>query len=246
MSANPEVLNRLPDVKAQKGLAANPGKTGEMFDDSHPYYAHDCAHCWAYGNKGLKNVFANGKKNCNYCSKMNVAIREITNDGYVVKTVYDNGGVLMIHQDVDKNKSDYHKIVNICQQFAKDGNVVKVNPRIHFKDARYAQIYDTLIGTKYERKCPDFSVNGVMYEFESYVRPWKHTKIRHMLSDGLKQSSRVVLDNTKGSSDRHYRHAILARLRLPNQRIDEVWLYEKGNARLFFKDGKFYKNNGKA
>ena len=36
--ANPEVLKRLLDVKVQKGLAANPGKTGELFDDSpHPY-----------------------------------------------------------------------------------------------------------------------------------------------------------------------------------------------------------------
>ena len=37
--ANPDVLSHIPDVKAQKGLAANPGKTGEMFDDSHPYIA---------------------------------------------------------------------------------------------------------------------------------------------------------------------------------------------------------------
>jgi hypothetical protein len=37
--ANPDVLSHIPEVKAQKGLAANPGKTGEMFDDSHPYIA---------------------------------------------------------------------------------------------------------------------------------------------------------------------------------------------------------------
>ncbi len=37
--ANPDVLSRVPDVKAQKGLAANPGKTGEMFDKEHPYIA---------------------------------------------------------------------------------------------------------------------------------------------------------------------------------------------------------------
>ena len=35
--ANPDVLSHIPDVKAQKGLAANPGKTGEMFDKEHPY-----------------------------------------------------------------------------------------------------------------------------------------------------------------------------------------------------------------
>ena len=38
--ANPDVLSHIPDVKAQKGLAANPGKTGEMFDETHPYIAN--------------------------------------------------------------------------------------------------------------------------------------------------------------------------------------------------------------
>lgn len=37
--ANPDVLSHIPDVKPQKGLASNPGKTGEMFDKSHPYIA---------------------------------------------------------------------------------------------------------------------------------------------------------------------------------------------------------------
>ena len=32
----------------------------------------------------------------------------------------------------------------------------------------------------------------------------------------------------------------MARRNLPNQNIDEVWIYEKGEIRLFYKDGKFY------
>ena len=76
--ANPDVLSHIPDVKAQKGLAANPGKTGEMFDDSHPYYAHDCSNCWANNNKGLKNVFTNSKRkvNCNLCREMSTKIKK--------------------------------------------------------------------------------------------------------------------------------------------------------------------------
>ncbi len=77
--ANPDVLSHIPDVKAQKGLAANPGKTGEMFDRSHPYYAHDCEHCMAYGLKGFKNSFFNSgeKKNCNLCSAMKKKVEDI-------------------------------------------------------------------------------------------------------------------------------------------------------------------------
>lgn len=67
MSANPEVLNRLPDVKAQKGLAANPGKTGEMFDRNHPYFPKDCAHCFLRKGGKIKNMFSNEGKHCLSC-----------------------------------------------------------------------------------------------------------------------------------------------------------------------------------
>lgn len=70
MSANPEVLNRLPDVKAQKGLAANPGKTGEMFDRSHPYYEQKCSNCWINKNKSFKNALT-PSGNCNNCPLAN-------------------------------------------------------------------------------------------------------------------------------------------------------------------------------
>lgn len=76
--ANPDVLSHIPDVKAQKGLAANPGKTGEMFDKEHPYFPKNCASCPF--NKGLKNsttsFFANQAKHCNSCSKANAAIND--------------------------------------------------------------------------------------------------------------------------------------------------------------------------
>lgn len=78
MSANPEVLNRLPDVKAQKGLAANPGKTGEMFDRKHPYYEQKCSKCWVNRNKSFKDAIT-PSGNCNKCQLMGnctEAIRE--------------------------------------------------------------------------------------------------------------------------------------------------------------------------
>ena len=64
--ANPDVLNHIPDVKAQKGLAANPGKTGEMFDRSHPYYEQKCSKCWIKKNKSFKNALT-PSGNCNNC-----------------------------------------------------------------------------------------------------------------------------------------------------------------------------------
>ena len=55
-----------------------------------------------------------------------------------------------------------------------------------------------------------------------------------MLSNGLKQSDRIVINNTKGGSDRIIRKLIKARENI-SARISEVWLYEKGKLRLFYK-----------
>ena len=68
--ANPDVLSHIPDVKPQKGLAANPGKTGEMFDRSHPYYEQKCSSCWVNKNKSFKNALT-PSGNCNKCPLMN-------------------------------------------------------------------------------------------------------------------------------------------------------------------------------
>ena len=55
-----------------------------------------------------------------------------------------------------------------------------------------------------------------------------------MLSNGLLQSDRIIINNTKGGSDRIIRKLIKAREhKIAN--ILEVWLYEKGKLRLFYK-----------
>lgn len=71
--ANPDVLSHIPDVKPQKGLAANPGKTGVIFDDKHPYFPKDCSHCWTM--RGIKNkgvsFFNQEKVHCMNCMFIN-------------------------------------------------------------------------------------------------------------------------------------------------------------------------------
>ena len=60
-----------------------------------------------------------------------------------------------------------------------------------------------------------------------------------MVSHGMKQSSRMIINNTKGASDRFIRQAIVARINV-GATVKEVWLYEKGRKRLLFKEGHFY------
>lgn len=251
LSSTDESVTPVPandDVsKPQPGLAGNPGITGETFSDDHPYFPKSCKDCDFYrpGLKDrLKGFFTNRVKDCYECPYIDKCIDRLGADGFKLERKYPNGGTLYIHSDADKDKNDYKAILTIARLFAKEGRTVRITPRLHYKSEEYRSIYGSLIGTRYERKCPDFQVDGVFYEYESFIKPWNKKKVGRMLSHGLEQSSRIIIDNTKGCSERFIRKQIMARIHLPAQVIDEVWIYEKGKVRLFYKDGTFYKNNG--
>ena len=147
---------------------------------------------------------------------------------------YENGGKVLIHKNINKKESDYRSLISIATLFAKESKTVRITPVIHFKSDEYKQIYGLLIGTMYERKCPDLEIDGIFYEFENYIPPFKRRKMSNMISHGVKQSSRIIINNTKGCSDRYIKRLIYDRIN-NGSIIDEVWLYEKGELRLLFK-----------
>ncbi|MBQ4405700.1 MAG: hypothetical protein II852_01685 [Bacteroidales bacterium] len=55
------------NLKPSKGLESNPGKTGEIFSNKHPYYPENCGKCPF--NKGVGRLFANLIKTGKDCSK---------------------------------------------------------------------------------------------------------------------------------------------------------------------------------
>lgn len=241
----PELKAEFAGEAPQPGLTNNPGKDGHTFSQDHPYFPKSCASCGFYKKASIKNrllpAFLNIRaKDCYNCPYINGCISRMSSDGFKLEHNFKNGGKLYVHPDIDKDKADYKDMKRICLQLAKMGHEVRMTPRLHCKSEEYKQIYGSLIGTKYEKKCPDFSVDGVFYEYEGFVKPWNKKKVGHMLSHGLQQSSRVVINNTKGCSDRFIRKAVMARIHLPGQEVNEVWIYEKGNVRLFYKDRIFY------
>ena len=251
LTSTDEAVTPVPDndevSQPQAGLTGNPGMTGETFSDDHPYFPKSCQDCDFYRpdlKNRLKNLFTNRVKDCYSCPYIDKCIDRLGADGFKLERKYPNGGTLYIHSDADKEKNDYKAILTIARIFAKEGKTVRITPRLHHKSEEYRSIYGSLIGTRYERKCPDFQEDGVFYEYEGFIKPWNKKKVGRMLSHGLDQSSRIIIDNTKGCSERFIRKQIMARIHLPKQAIDEVWIYEKGNVRLFYKDGTFYKNNG--
>ena len=147
---------------------------------------------------------------------------------------FKNGGNIEIVEKYRK-KDDHKDLLSISRFFAKNGDSVKITTDIHFKDNRYMEVFGAIIGTKYERKCPDLIINGKFYEYENYTPPFKREKISNMLSRGVKQSSRIIINNNKGASHRIIRRNIYNRVVIEKQDIDEVWIYEKGEVFLLYK-----------
>lgn len=168
---------------------------------------------------------------------------DIASDLFCMVKAFKEGGSIRIMDGVDKEKPDYKAILTLATLFAREGRIVKVLASCHFKSMEYQIVFGKLVGTKYERKCPDLMIDDEFYEYEGFEKPWNRRKIKNMLAHGLIQSRRIVINNNKGAADRIIRKAIMARLRIGTD-VSEVWLYEKGRKRLFFKDGIFIKNNG--
>lgn len=137
----------------------------------------------------------------------------------------DSVGSVQIMDGLDMSKPDSTDLLHIAKCFARMGCEVVILHPIHFKSPEYAAIYGPLIGTKYERKCPDLMVDGKYYEYESYVRPWAKRKLSNMITDGLRQSDRIILDNRDGASSRQIIRSIRSRLNI-NAQITEVWIYD--------------------
>ena len=158
-------------------------------------------------------------------------------DVFVLSREYDKGGQVLLMKGLDKSKPDYRDLLVIADCFARLGKKVLVLNSLHYKDPMYHYVFGNLIGTRYYRKCPDLLVDDTFYEYESYNRPWNKKKIQRMISNGLRQSSYIIIDNNKGAVDRHIKKLIQARLNL-NAPIDEVWIYEKGTIRPIYKNNR--------
>ena len=134
-------------------------------------------------------------------------------------------GNVRVMAGLDMSKPDSTDLLHIAECFARMGCDVTILQPVHFKSPEYAIVFGPLIGTKYERKCPDLMIDGKYYEYESYGRPWAKRKLSNMITDGLKQSDRIILDNREGASFRQIIRSIRSRLNIKAQ-IKEVWVYD--------------------
>ena len=198
----------------------NPGKQQKAVPDYNPYTIRRCRDCDIA--KGKVNLaFVPENELCEACR----LVRLCENQRFSIKRQYPNGGKVQVHQLVNPQDSDYNKLEQVADFFAKKGKDVKMTPKMSRPQKFvYQNIYHSLMGTKYEGKCPDLLIDGKWYEHEGFTSNNPKRAFRNMLNDGLKQADRLIIDRPD-LTEAYMKRVIHQRIK-DGQHIKEVWLKE--------------------
>lgn len=208
----------------------NPGIEQKAFPDYNPYTIKRCRDC----------DIAKGKLNLTYVpeNELCAACRLIrTGLAKVGETRNEGNGTVSINQFVNREDNDFHKLDEIATFFARNqGAEVILTPKMSRPPKfQYECIYSSLIGTKYEGKCPDLCINGIWYEHEGFTSSNPKNAFRNMMRDGLIQCDRLIIDRPE-LTERFMLRSIIGRVKR-GEAIKEVWLRNKdGTMKLLYKN----------
>ena len=143
-----------------------------------------------------------------------------------IVATFENGGWVAVHEHVSEQESDYQKLMTIALFFAKRGKQVTLTPKLtRFPKFEYARIYGSLIGTKYEGKCPDMLIDSKLYEHEGFTSNNPKNAFRNMLTHGLKQASKLIIEAPE-LTEAYMKRVIRQRIK-EGQEITEIWISNK-------------------
>lgn len=195
------------------GLDNNPGADAQLFANSHPYIA---------------NAYPGAAK------AVEKAIGEYGQWSFETEKEYPNGGKVQVHQLVNPADSDYQKLIQIADFFARHGHEARLTPKMSRPQKFvYQNIYHSLMGTKYEGKCPDLLVDDKWYEHEGFISTNPKRAFRNMLNDGLKQSDRLIIERPD-LTEAYMKRVIHQRVK-EGQAIAEIWIKDGRKLQLLYK-----------
>ena len=209
----------------------NPGIEQKTFPDYNPYTIRRCRDCdIAKGKAKLVHVPEN-----ELCAACKLIYKCEAQRFRIIRT-FENGGSIAVHELVSSKDNDYNKLLTIAEYFAKEGKEVKLTPKMSRPPKFvYQNIYDSLMSTKYEGKCPDLLVNDIWYEHEGFISNNPKNAFRNMMRDGLIQSDRLIIDRPE-LTERYMLRSIIGRVN-KGEAIQEVWLREQdGTMKLLYKN----------
>ena len=211
----------------QKIFRFNPGKTGKVFPPKHPYLPKGCGSCELALGK-IKLSIGTNKEICKTCIYLHQCL---VND---YEEIQHGKGKIRINKMVNRADSDFDKLYQIAEYFAERGSIVELPPKSSRPEKFvYDCIYKELKGTKYYGKCPDLKIDGVFYEHEGFVTNNPKRAFSNMVSHGLKQSNRIIVE--KPNLTEAYMKRVIKQRIMERHTIDEVWIKEEDKLRLLYK-----------
>ena len=206
----------------------NPGIQQKTVPDYNPYTIKRCRDCDIAKGK-LELAFIPENELCQACRLLHSGLAKVG------ETRKEGNGTVTINQLVNREDSDFHKLDEIATFFAREqGAEVILTPKMSRPPKfQYECIYGSLVGTKYEGKCPDLCVNGGWYEHEGFTSSNPKNAFRNMLNDGLKQSNRLIIDKPN-LTDAYMKRVIRQRIK-DGQAIEEIWIKEDSEIRILYK-----------
>lgn len=217
----------------QRIFRFNPGKTERVFPPKHPYLPKGCGDCQYRKQRRLG--YNPDNPMCQACRAIQKCLQDESQRRKYVLEKFDNGGIIESYPIIDKSTKDYNRIHSTAVFFAKDGHYVIIAPKIDSPKncPAYTDIYHSLIGTRYEGKCPDLCIDGVWYEHEGYTSNNPKNAFRNMMNHGLKQSSRIIIEDPLLS--RKYIEISIKKRVEQGAVIDEVWIKKGQSTTLIYK-----------
>ena len=206
----------------------NAGKEQKTVPDYNPYTIRRCRDCDIAKGKATL-AFVPENELCDACRLLHGHFEQMG------EKRQEGNGTVTIHRLINRNDSDFNKLNEIATFFAREqGAEVILTPKMSRPPKfQYECIYGSLVGTKYERKCPDLCINGIWYEHEGFTSDKPKTAFRNMLNHGLKQSNRLIIDKPY-LTDAYMKRVIRQRIK-DGQAIEEIWIKEDSEIRILYK-----------
>ena len=222
-ATNHDEAMRLGDEALQrdsKGIFRfNAGKEGKSVQDYNPYTIRRCRDCDVAKGKAKLARFVPDNEVCRACQLLHQC------EQLRGEVISHGKGSIEISHLVDRNDSDFSRLMQVAEFFAKDGASVVLSPKMT-RPAKfdYDCVYGSLKGTPFYGKCPDLKIGEFWYEHEGFTSDNPKRAFNNMMNHGLKQSNRIIIDRP-GLTERYMRNSVINRLKL-GANIEEVWIRE--------------------
>lgn len=233
----------------QHGLGSNPGTSGEVFSDDHPYFPADCASCpfnTGFTNRLTVLFGVRRKKDCHNCRAVDRQIKRVSDPPSIARQEYH----------ALKHNPDYHDV-----RFDKKSGGVTATHVGHNTNTGKKEFFNkTMSGADLERECVEqlfrHGHKVVLCDESKELKAGEKAPAIDMQLDGVMMDIRSVTGKSKW-----FHHPLLTKnsqLKAYNARpdvkepADAVCLYvhdpevfDENMMRKSIKRYKFYrKNNG--